>query len=315
MHAALDWGAQFVSLPALSALRAMSVFGGGCELDAFVAVCVDEGDPPADELLDELVRTSFVTVDFAARPPRYRLLEPVHQYYLWTTGNHQSEGAARIVGLLRTGSGSADARSHAARVGAVVVADLGDNDLVLALSEQAPGSNWPNVECAAGNVDEAEAHFDAAFDLIPQRDRGHDFGLLMARAELAVAAGDPTRAEELAEAALARANEMSMAHDRCSCLRLLGDAQLASGKSDPALFTFQMLGARAGAAPYPCRLAEGHEGAAAAADALGHTRAAHRPLGAAAEIRQRTGTRRVGRPTVESHLVRLEEGRRLSESG
>ena len=44
----------------------MSVFAGGCELDAFAAVCLDEDSPPADEVLDELVRTSFVTVDFAA---------------------------------------------------------------------------------------------------------------------------------------------------------------------------------------------------------------------------------------------------------
>ena len=65
MHAALDWGTQFLSEPARTALRAMSVFAGGCELDAFAAVCVDDGGPSADELLDELVRTSFVTVDFA----------------------------------------------------------------------------------------------------------------------------------------------------------------------------------------------------------------------------------------------------------
>jgi predicted ATPase/DNA-binding SARP family transcriptional activator/tetratricopeptide (TPR) repeat protein len=529
MHAALDWGMKFLSPPAQSALRAMSVFGGGCEFDAFVAVCVDDGDPPAVGTMDELVRTSFVTVDFAAQPPRYRLLEPVRQfaaelldaagerderqgrhlhhyvevahtlhghsteptqpipleplqcelgnfrvaldwaagssdrtdaglrlaaylYYVWTTGNHQAEGVARAVGLLRTGSGSADARSHAARVAAVVAADLGDDDLTLALSEQSlqaalDGATDPvyegrarqllahvygergdipaarrqldaamqlrteradeglrefclvskalvdamtadltgaaaaaeevvksrfgntewigptaravlggimvergdldrarswvtealalceslgdtrdaivirlvlvSIECYAGRLDEAEAHFNAAVDLSPLSDRGTDVGLLLGRADLALAVGDPTRAAELAEAALARANEMSWAHGRCRCLRLLGDAQLAAGKPDQALSTFQMLVARAGAAPYPCRLAEGHEGAAGAADALGHAHAAHRHLGAAAEIRQRTGTRRVGRPAVEEHLRKLEgqHGLQVSESG
>ncbi len=142
-----------------------------------------------------------------------------------------------------------------------------------------------NIECAAGRLDEAEVHFNAAFELIAQGDRRNDLGLLMARAQLAVAAGDPTRAAELAEVALARANEMSLAHDRCHILRLLGDAQLAAGDPDRALSTFQMLIARAGAAPYPCRAAEGHEGAAAAADALGRRRAAHHHLSAAAEIR------------------------------
>ncbi len=177
--------------------------------------------------------------------------------------------------------------------------------------------DFVHIECAAGRLDEAEAHFNAAFELNPQQDRGNDHWLLLARAELALTAGDPTRAAELAEAALARANEMSLAHDRCNCLRLLGDAQLASGKPDPALSTFQMLIARGGAAPYPCRVAEGHEGAAAAADALGHLHAAHRHLAAAAEIRQRTGTRRVGRPAVEEHLILLEgrEGLQLSGSG
>ncbi len=81
MRSALDWGFELLSPPAQTVLQGMSVFAGGCELDAFAAVCIDEDSPPADEVLDELVRTSFVTVDFAAaQPPRYRLLEPVRQY-------------------------------------------------------------------------------------------------------------------------------------------------------------------------------------------------------------------------------------------
>jgi predicted ATPase/DNA-binding SARP family transcriptional activator len=80
MHAALDWGFALLSSPAQAALRAMSVFAGGCDTDAFIAVCVDFDHPPADDALDELVRTSFVTVDFTAVPTRYRLLEPVRQY-------------------------------------------------------------------------------------------------------------------------------------------------------------------------------------------------------------------------------------------
>jgi predicted ATPase/DNA-binding SARP family transcriptional activator len=527
MHAALDWGTQFLSPPAQTALRAMSVFAGGCELDALAAVCLEEDSPSAEKVLDELVRTSFVTVDFAAEPSRYRLLEPVRQYaaelldvankrnerqerhlqhyldlaqglhrqasepgqplplaqlqreagnfrvaldwaaaaaertdaglelaaylyYLWTEGRNEAEGVARIVQLLGTGSGSADARSRAALSGGIIAANSQDTDLGQALCEQAlqealdgasdpvyegrarqvlahayaergdiPGArqqldaamqlrteradeglrefclvskaivdemtaelddavaaaeevvnssfgatewhgstarlilsavmlargdvdrarSWltealalceslgetrgafgvrldlVHVECAAGNLDEAEAHFNTAFELAPERDRGNHHWLLLARAELVLTAGDPTRAVELAEAALARVNAMSAAHDRCNCLRLLGDAQLASGKPDPALSTFQMLIARGGAAPYPCRIAEGHEGAAAAADALGHVHAAHRHLAAAAEIRQRTGTRRVGRPPVEEHLILLEGQERLQLSG
>ena len=59
----------------------MSVFVGGCELPAFAAVCLDDDDPSGGvDVLDELVRTSFVTVDFTCKPTRYRLLEPVRQY-------------------------------------------------------------------------------------------------------------------------------------------------------------------------------------------------------------------------------------------
>ena len=77
---ALDWGYKLLSPPAREALRAMSVFAGGCDLTAFAAVCLDDGDPPAQRIVDELVRTSFVTVGRLDEHPRYRLLEPVRQY-------------------------------------------------------------------------------------------------------------------------------------------------------------------------------------------------------------------------------------------
>ena len=80
LAAALDWGYKLLSPPAREALRAMSVFAGGCDLTAFAAVCLDDGDPPAQRIVDELVRTSFVTVDRFDEHPRYRLLEPVRQY-------------------------------------------------------------------------------------------------------------------------------------------------------------------------------------------------------------------------------------------
>ena len=79
MRAALDWGFDLLSPLAQTALRAMSVFAGGCDFATFAAVCVEDACQP-DDVLDELVRTSFVTVDFATRRTRYRLLEPVRQY-------------------------------------------------------------------------------------------------------------------------------------------------------------------------------------------------------------------------------------------
>ena len=80
MRAALDWGYELLTPSAQAALQAMSVFAGGCDLAAFTAVCHDDEAPSAVDVLDELVRTSFVTVDFTGERTRYRLLEPVRQY-------------------------------------------------------------------------------------------------------------------------------------------------------------------------------------------------------------------------------------------
>jgi predicted ATPase/DNA-binding SARP family transcriptional activator len=93
IDAALDWGFELLSPLAQDALRAMGVFAGGCTASAFAAVCVDDASPPPEEILAELVRTSFVVADFAGPTRRYRLLEPVRQY---------------AAGLLAAAGGTAD---------------------------------------------------------------------------------------------------------------------------------------------------------------------------------------------------------------
>jgi predicted ATPase/DNA-binding SARP family transcriptional activator len=521
MRATLDWGSQLLSPPAQAALRAMNVFAGGCELPAFGAVCRDDGGPPVDELIDELVRTSFVTVDFATEPARYRLLEPIRQYagellhtagdyqarrkrhlrfysdlagalaereretgrvplepllrelgnlraaldwaaedsgsadaglrlasdmyHVWTGGFHHSEGIAHIARLLGSGGGTPAARSAAARCAAIVAGQMGDTERAVALCEQAldeaiadadrdqerqarrilallnfefgditgarrqlapalptrggqldsddtrclvtkaridlaaadlddaaaaarevltgsfANATWIGTtarwilgqvmfergdhdlarswftdaldvgerlgntvavlddhldlvftECAAGRIDEADAHLTAAASLRPDTDHTWDLRFLEAGAELALHRGSPNDAVGLAESAIELANRSTFVHERCLCLRTLGDAQLAAGDADRALSTFQQLIGRAGAAPYPCRVAEGHEGAAASARALGQLHAAHRHLASATEIRQRTRTQRLRRPVIEEHVAELEKERGLN---
>ncbi len=526
MRAALDWGYQFLSPHAQSALHAMSTFAGGCELPAFAAICLDGDDPQAVEVLDELVRTSFVTVDFTNDPARYRLLEPVRQYarelldaaghgedrrqrhlqffldvaraqtddehqpdhrlpaerlryeldnfrvaldwaagarnrteaglwlafhlqYLWLSGTHQAEGVARLAALLRSGAGTPEARSAGARVASIIAMHRGDADQRLHFGEQAveeatagddrvfegrarqvlsriylergdiaaarrqlaaamqiqaeqpdPGlqafcratqigidwmtgaldsaardaqellnggfgsasfigpavrvllsvieldrgdltraRSWARdaldlsvtlgepqaiilanvmlavIECAAGRADEANAHFVAASALESDTAGGWDPLFLLVRADLALAAGDLSEAVELAEVAVARASHMCLAREHCVSLRRLGDAQLAAGDPDRSLATFRQMIARANAVPYPCRVAEGHEGAAAAANALGDRQTAQRHLAAAAEIRHCIGSRRIGRPVVEVHLADLAAEIRRSSIG
>jgi len=161
------------------------------------------------------------------------------------------------------------------------------------------------IECAAGRIDDADSHFRIASGLRRDTNRGGDLPFLEARATLALHGRSSDEAIDLAEAAFELANDIASAHDRCLCLRLLGDAHLAAGNVDRALSIFEQMIARAGAAPYPCRVAEAHEAAAAAASAGGRRRAAHRHLAAAAKIRGRTGTRRLRRPAVEHRLQRL----------
>ena len=161
------------------------------------------------------------------------------------------------------------------------------------------------IECAAGRVDRANAHFVAASDLTCAAAGGWDPLFLIVRTDLALAAGDPGAAAELAELAVARAGHMCLVREYCVSLRRLGDAQLAAGEPDRSLATFRRLISRADAVPYPCRVAEGHEGAAAAANALGDRQAAQRHLNVATEIRVRIGSRRLGRPAVEVHLADL----------
>ena len=58
----------------------MSVFAGGCELSAFAGSASTTSSPAGRRVLDELVRTSFATVNRADDRTRYRLLEPVRQF-------------------------------------------------------------------------------------------------------------------------------------------------------------------------------------------------------------------------------------------
>ena len=98
LRATLDWSYVLLTEPEQLLLRRLSVFAGGCTLEAAAAVCSDESPvaspriAPSDieAMLAALVAKSMVVVD--RRPSdetRYRLLEVVRQYgaeKLETTG-------------------------------------------------------------------------------------------------------------------------------------------------------------------------------------------------------------------------------------
>src|SRR5262249_50078644 len=82
LRAALDWSYNLLSEPERRLLRRLSVFAGGCPLEAAEAVCAGAGVAEADILdhLSRLVDRSLVVVDKTGHEPRYRLTETVHQY-------------------------------------------------------------------------------------------------------------------------------------------------------------------------------------------------------------------------------------------
>ncbi len=79
LRALIDWSYNLLSEPERLLLQRLSVFRGGCTLEAAEVVCAGEGIEPLDvaDLLSKLVDKSLVSLDEHAR---YRMLETIRQY-------------------------------------------------------------------------------------------------------------------------------------------------------------------------------------------------------------------------------------------
>jgi predicted ATPase/DNA-binding CsgD family transcriptional regulator len=84
LRASIDWSYELLSEEERALLRRLSVFAGGCNLEAVEAICTGDGVDRYDtlDLLASLVEKSLVTVEEHGRIARYRLLESVRQYGL-----------------------------------------------------------------------------------------------------------------------------------------------------------------------------------------------------------------------------------------
>ncbi|AWZ18428.1 hypothetical protein DRB96_34070 [Streptomyces sp. ICC1] len=86
LRAVVDWSWDLLDEPERAVLRRLSVFAGGCDLDAAEAVCADAGDTDGAagvaDLLGSLVDKSLVVAAPGAdgNGMRYRLLETVAEY-------------------------------------------------------------------------------------------------------------------------------------------------------------------------------------------------------------------------------------------
>jgi tetratricopeptide (TPR) repeat protein len=83
LHALIDWSYNLLSREERLVLQRLSVFAGGCTLEAAEAVCAVEG-VTAETILDlmtQLVNKSLVIGDREqGQEARYRMLETIHQY-------------------------------------------------------------------------------------------------------------------------------------------------------------------------------------------------------------------------------------------
>jgi predicted ATPase len=97
LRAVVDWSWDLLAEPERAALRALSVFAGGCTLPAAEAVC----GPDALETVAQLVEKSLVVADLLPAPAerggpqvRYRLLETIHEYAVERARERPEELAA-----------------------------------------------------------------------------------------------------------------------------------------------------------------------------------------------------------------------------
>jgi predicted ATPase/DNA-binding SARP family transcriptional activator len=76
----MDWSYDLLAAEEQDVLARLSVFAGGFTLAAVAAVCLDEDEDRAIELLERLVDASLVTTEEQHGNMRYGLLETVRQY-------------------------------------------------------------------------------------------------------------------------------------------------------------------------------------------------------------------------------------------
>jgi len=82
LQAAVDWSFELLAGPEREALRRLSVFAGGFELDAAEVICA-AGDVDVFDVLDllgSLISKSLVVADRTPGSVRYRMLETIRQY-------------------------------------------------------------------------------------------------------------------------------------------------------------------------------------------------------------------------------------------
>jgi predicted ATPase/class 3 adenylate cyclase len=119
LQAALDWSYELLSEPERVLLRRLSVFAGGCDLDAVEAVCSGAGleREAMVGVLGSLAARSLVSLDECGGRTRYRLLETVRLYaqgHLLIAGEADATRSAHAEWCLHQAEATAPTFSFAA---------------------------------------------------------------------------------------------------------------------------------------------------------------------------------------------------------
>ncbi|HET6964549.1 MAG TPA: adenylate/guanylate cyclase domain-containing protein [Acidimicrobiales bacterium] len=82
LRAAIDWSYELATVAQRRLLARLTVFAGGCTLEAVEAICGDDLVEPTAvwELMAQLVAQSLVVAEDQGQETRYRLLETIRQY-------------------------------------------------------------------------------------------------------------------------------------------------------------------------------------------------------------------------------------------
>jgi predicted ATPase/DNA-binding XRE family transcriptional regulator len=82
MRAAIDWSYDLLSRPEQRLFERLSVFAGGCTIDAARSVCSDDTISAGSvlDLMSSLVSKSLVVAELGGTEPRYGLLESFREY-------------------------------------------------------------------------------------------------------------------------------------------------------------------------------------------------------------------------------------------
>ncbi|MFD9127945.1 BTAD domain-containing putative transcriptional regulator [Kitasatospora sp. NPDC059571] len=96
LRAVVDWSWDLLGKRERAVLRRLSVFAGGCTLEAAEQVVADGTEVRAEDVADlllSLVDKSLVLADLAGEEPRYSMLETIHEYAAERLAESGGDGA------------------------------------------------------------------------------------------------------------------------------------------------------------------------------------------------------------------------------